>query len=648
MSTISTTLELQDKMTAQLNDIVQSLGGLLDTTKEVDSVISKLDGTIGDMLKSTTSLSSSGTPLDGWSDTAREVDGELRGVKKTTEDINNTTGNGSGNTFAGWGAGVVVLNSSLMLTQQLMTAIVQLAQVPIQIYQDNLRASNQIQAVLRRQVDTIEELNRNYSEMLQLSQSIEQSTGLAGGNLIDATAVMGRYIQDVDALAISMQTVADFSVGMTGNIEDAQRKMGYYAQILGRAMDGNTRYLERQGLTITDAQREIIKYGTEVERALIISDVVNQSWYGFAELMGNTAEGTIAIWNRNLENAQSLVGEFFMEIHATFLQFLASFGVNLEEVVIWAVQLIQNNIELIIVSLIMLGSVAVAVAVKFAIKWAIVLLPLIKVIAVLGTIIGVLKMVGITTEDVIVGMVTAWNFFYATIYNIISVVWNGFAWMLEQMVNGSIQSVNSMSRVFFNFFSSLLSMIGSVTGAIGGLFGQDWGLGGAQAQLDAFGNRMQIGYTLELERMQYKDILGETKAGLERGKDYADNFNQAIANIQGFEFGNMLDYSGMLGGMPSGYDLSNFNLNDFATSSGSRGSGKALKVYQTEPLEIREDNLRFLTDLAKFNITAQYQTRVTPNVQITINEANSQDVDGIAGAIGQMLEEYNNADLTRI
>jgi len=676
MATISTTLELNDKMSSVLISITQNLNSLITATTKADAIFSDFGNSIGDVSKSVSSLASAGSPVDGWSDDISQADSDLQDLNHSVGDVNETAQESSGgNPFQSWQGGIVVANQALEITAKLMSTINSLASIPIQIFQDNLRASNQIQAVLRQQSNSLDELNQKYAMINQRSVEIEQSTGLAGGNLIESTAIMGRYVQDADALALSMKTVADFSVAMTGNIEDANASLSNYAQAIGRAMDGNTRYLERMGASFTDAQKEILKYGTEIERALVVSDVVNESWYGFADLMGQTAEGTVAIWNRNMENAQSMIGDFFTHIHATFISFLASFGVNLEAMVYWAVNLITSNIEVIIGALLALGAVATGVAIKFAIKWAIALWPITAIIGVLIALIGVLKWVGVTSEQVIIFMTALWYFFRDMFINVVIHMANIWKLWTVSLINAweiaivsfqnlwgrtmiFFKNVNDdalgvIQRAWFDTLTGVLRLYNATIGNIAGMVGLDW-----KVDIDARTSaRPEARYTWEdrvpelrsYDFLSYNNPFDSISEGRKAGQEISDNFANAISNIQGFEFGTAgVDYSGSFGyGGFSADDLMGLGgLGDFATSSSSGGS--ALKVHQDAPLDISQDNLRMLLGIRKQDIKVEYR-QLTPQVTMQFGDVRETvDYEAFANQFADKMQEVAQNDLERI
>jgi hypothetical protein len=77
------------------------------------------------------------------------------------------------------------------------------------------------------------------------------------------------------------------------------------------ALQGNYRRLERLGIVLNDAQREIIKTGDELERIAVLNEAIARNFGGMAEALSNTPEGKLqsmrnAIADINLETGQRL------------------------------------------------------------------------------------------------------------------------------------------------------------------------------------------------------------------------------------------------------------------------------------------------------------------------------------------------------
>ena len=101
--------------------------------------------------------------------------------------------------------------------------------------------------------------------------------------------------------------------GLNGTQEDA---VGL-ANMFGKAMMGQTGALKRAGISFTDAQAEVLKYGTEEEKAAMIAEVVTQNVGHMNEEFAKTDAGKI-------QQAKNALGDMGEEIGAVLLPAVAS------------------------------------------------------------------------------------------------------------------------------------------------------------------------------------------------------------------------------------------------------------------------------------------------------------------------------------
>ena len=100
--------------------------------------------------------------------------------------------------------------------------------------------------------------------------------------------------------------------GLNGTQEDA---VGL-ANMFGKAMMGQTGALKRAGISFTDAQAEILKYGTEEEKAAMLAEVITQNVGNMNEEFAKTDAGKI-------QQAKNALGDMGEEIGAVLLPAVA-------------------------------------------------------------------------------------------------------------------------------------------------------------------------------------------------------------------------------------------------------------------------------------------------------------------------------------
>lgn len=150
---------------------------------------------------------------------------------------------------------------------------------------------------------------------LQLA-SAEQKLGVVGDEVQIAgaqqLATYAKYPGTVNTLLPAMNDLLVQQKGLNGTQEDA---VGL-ANLFGKAMMGQTGALKKAGISFTEAQEEVLKYGTEEEKAATIAEVVQQNVGNMNEEFAKTDAGKI-------QQAKNALGDMGEEIGAILLPAVA-------------------------------------------------------------------------------------------------------------------------------------------------------------------------------------------------------------------------------------------------------------------------------------------------------------------------------------
>ena len=146
--------------------------------------------------------------------------------------------------------------------------------------------------------------------------SAQQKVGVVGDEVqIAAAQQLATYAQTPGAVNKMLPALNDLLVqqkGLNGTQEDA---VGL-ANLFGKAMMGQTGALKKAGISFTAAQEEVLKYGTEEEKAATIAEVVNQNVGDMNEQFAKTDAGKI-------QQAKNAIGDMGEEIGAILLPAVA-------------------------------------------------------------------------------------------------------------------------------------------------------------------------------------------------------------------------------------------------------------------------------------------------------------------------------------
>lgn len=169
-------------------------------------------------------------------------------------------------------------------------AIKSLVTDSMEAYNTQLNSETQLMAVLK---NTADDVAGSYDDIISKASQI-QSNGIYGDeSMIAAGAEFATYMSDDDAITSMMDTLSNYAMGMSGGGEIDTTTMVDYATNLGKIMTGSYDAMTKKGFEFTDAQKEIIENGTDMEKALVIDEVISESWENLYQTMSDTPEGKI-------------------------------------------------------------------------------------------------------------------------------------------------------------------------------------------------------------------------------------------------------------------------------------------------------------------------------------------------------------------
>lgn len=166
---------------------------------------------------------------------------------------------------------------------------------------------------------------------LQKEGVIGDEVALSGAQQLATYASMP---STVNKLLPAMENLLVQQKGANATAEDATS----IANLFGKAMMGQTGALRKVGISFTDAQEEVLKYGTEEEKAAMLSEVVTQNVGNMNKVFAETPEGQMA----QLRNTLGDIGE---RLGAVLLPTLAKVASWISDNVVPAVERLVTYIE---------------------------------------------------------------------------------------------------------------------------------------------------------------------------------------------------------------------------------------------------------------------------------------------------------------
>jgi len=128
---------------------------------------------------------------------------------------------------------------------------------------------------------------------------------------------LATYLELSDSLKAIIPVMNDMAAQQYG-VGASAESVTQIATMLGKVMNGQTEALSRYGYKFNEAQKEILLYGDEAERAAVLVDVVTESVGGMNEALGRTDAGKLV----QLENRLGKVKEALGSVVSGIMPFL--------------------------------------------------------------------------------------------------------------------------------------------------------------------------------------------------------------------------------------------------------------------------------------------------------------------------------------
>jgi hypothetical protein len=141
-----------------------------------------------------------------------------------------------------------------------------------------------------------------YASALQKTGIIGDEVTLSGAQQL---ATFAKYPSTVNKLMPAMDNLLAQQKGYNATTEDAKN----IGNLMGKAMMGNTGALRRVGISFSDAQAKVLKYGTEEEKAAMLSQVITENVGDMNKKLAQTPEGQIIQAKNALGDLQEALGK---------------------------------------------------------------------------------------------------------------------------------------------------------------------------------------------------------------------------------------------------------------------------------------------------------------------------------------------------
>ena len=150
----------------------------------------------------------------------------------------------------------------------------------------------------------------------------QEELGVVDGQFqISAAQQLAKFLQTTESLQTLIPLMNDMAAQQYGVAASEQNLMSIATQ-LGKVLNGQTEALQRSGYMFSDAQKEVLNYGTEAEKVAVLVDVIGSKVGGMNAELGKTDAGRML----QLEFIMGRVRESLGKMLTKFMPFVSMFA----------------------------------------------------------------------------------------------------------------------------------------------------------------------------------------------------------------------------------------------------------------------------------------------------------------------------------
>ena len=155
-----------------------------------------------------------------------------------------------------------------------------------------------------------------YASALQ-ARGVAEDDAIKRGN-----AQLATFNLQADAIKMVTDGMADLAVNQFGVAVSGEQMQGI-ANVIGKAFDGSTESLKRYGVSMTEAQKNTIKNGTQMRKAAVIAEILKANVGGINEALAKTPKGAEQRFKNMFGDMKEELGMKLLPEITKFYEFMA-------------------------------------------------------------------------------------------------------------------------------------------------------------------------------------------------------------------------------------------------------------------------------------------------------------------------------------
>lgn len=181
-----------------------------------------------------------------------------------------------------------------------------------------IEAEKKLETIMRQRMNASNEAIqsvKDYTSKLQTMGVVGDEVAMAG------VQQLATFMNNTDALKALIPAMEDLAVQQNGVNVSSEAMVGI-GNMMGKAMQGQVDALSRVGITMTETQKKLMKYGDETQRAATLAEIITNNVGKMNNALANTYAGRVQQLSNNFGDLKEKLGVIIQHYLKPMVEYL--------------------------------------------------------------------------------------------------------------------------------------------------------------------------------------------------------------------------------------------------------------------------------------------------------------------------------------
>lgn len=206
--------------------------------------------------------------------------------------------------------------------------VLDFAKASKEAYNESVQAETKLTTIMKQRMNASDEQIESIKELAAEQQKlgvVEDDVALAGAQQV------ATFLTETDSIKTLLPAMNDLLAqqnGLNASSGDAVN----IANLMGKVLQGQTSALKRVGISFSDAEEQVLKYGTESERAAMLAQVITNNVGHMNQALAQTDAGKQTQLANTMGDVKEQFGQAVMQIESVFLPVIQLLATGLSKI----------------------------------------------------------------------------------------------------------------------------------------------------------------------------------------------------------------------------------------------------------------------------------------------------------------------------